>query len=302
MKNTLPKVKRLLKALRKGLFIAALVIIVGESVVVFYHRPSHRSSGTVTNHSATYRTVSDNTPSQWLSQSVLTPNIRKAFGNEKLTDDGHGSFYVNQDHSTLSQPTSATPAYLESGTDLGHGQISASVAVLTHSMSGARNTKVTKWKPAGYLQLSLGHDNYLWNKGHSIGDVLTAGWSDTSAHSGMASQKVTVAGLWDASESNAYNVTTQTQWANQADSAGTYGSVGYGQLYFEKLVLKEENLVDVKIAYSVTPLYDGTNVVPSGNWIQARSSDGKVNINAFVPNVMPGVAINYATGVGTIKK
>jgi DNA-entry nuclease len=36
--------------------------------------------------------------------------------------------------------------------------------------------------------------------------------------------------------------------------------------------------------------------IPVGNQIQAKSNDGRVNLNVFIPNVQMGVIINYQTG------
>ena len=253
-----------------------------------------------------YGKPSDPMPTQSLAQSVLSAAIKKNFGSATISYDNQGSFYINGDKATLTKPTATTAAFIKGGHLNGLGQLSGSTAVLIHAMHAVRDTYTSTWKPAGYAQMKLTapkYGNYLYNRGHSIGDVLVAGWSSVSADQNPA--QYTNASLsnphFAATAYNPYNVTCQTSWANQADG-GQFGTVGYGQNYFEGLVRADEtNNASVKIAYSVTPLYDGANKVPSGNWIQALSSDGKVNINVFIPNVQPGVAINYATGVGTVK-
>ena len=48
--------------------------------------------------------------------------------------------------------------------------------------------------------------------------------------------------------------------------------------------------------YRVTNIYDGNNIVPAGAHIEAKSSDGSLEYNVFVPNVQRNITINYSTG------
>ena len=98
---------------------------------------------------------------------------------------------------------------------------------------------------------------------------------------------------FNASESNPKNIATQTAWANEAgDKDNT------GQNYYEGIVRKALHQ-GKKVRYQVQDVYDGNNIVPSGAHIQAKSTDGSVNFNVFVPNVQSNIKINYATGVAT---
>lgn len=58
----------------------------------------------------------------------------------------------------------------------------------------------------------------------------------------------------------------------------------------------------VKIRYKVTPIYDGDNLVSSGNHLEAKANDGSLEYNVFVPNVQPGVVIDYKTGFAKIAR
>ena len=71
-----------------------------------------------------------------------------------------------------------------------------------------------------------------------------------------------------------------------------------GQNYYEGIVRKALD-EGKKVRYQVQDVYDGNNIVPSGAHIQAKSTDGSVNFNVFVPNVQSNIKINYATGVAT---
>ena len=74
-----------------------------------------------------------------------------------------------------------------------------------------------------------------------------------------------------------------------------------GQNYYETQVRRaQDNRKTVR--YRVTPVYDGDNLVPSGSHLEAKSSDGSLEFNVFVPNVEPGVVINYSTGYAKVAK
>ncbi|AYF99837.1 DNA/RNA non-specific endonuclease [Lactococcus allomyrinae] len=294
VKFSAPNTSSIKSAVDKGKTVAGNVAS-NANTALDKANPNTQSSATTTQGNVDYGKTMDKQPTESLAESVLTSDVRKQLGNT-VTYDGHGSFYVNSDKSTLSSPTGQP--FLKSGTLSANGQLSASTAILSHSMSAKRVTTEINWEPAGYKQLKINapaYGNYLYNKGHSLGAALSSGWSGESVSFSMpiyATQK----GQWNASEYYADNVTTQTAWANQAIE-GQYGTSGYGQNYFEDIVRKEQvSHKSALISYSVKPIYDGKNEVPSGTQIQAKSSDNIVNINVFIPNVEPGVMIDYSTG------
>ena len=121
----------------------------------------------------------------------------------------------------------------------------------------------------------------LYNRGHSIGYALAG----------------SVRGF-DASEANPQNITAQTAWANQASNGNDSNT---GQNYYETQVRRAQDSRKT-VRYRVTPVYDGDNLVPSGSHLEAKSSDGSLEFNVFVPNVEPGVVINYSTGYAKVAK
>lgn len=132
----------------------------------------------------------------------------------------------------------------------------------------------TTIKPIGWHQTKIGN-KFAYNRGHLIGYALAGNLSRAK---------------FDASESNDRNIITQTYWANQKGSSNARG-----QLYYETLVRKALD-ANKRVRYRVTPIYNGSELVARGTLLQAKSSDGSLNFNVFVPNVAPEFTIDYATG------
>lgn len=133
-------------------------------------------------------------------------------------------------------------------------------------------------KPAGWNQLKIkgsSSGTWLWNRGHSLGYAIVGGIDS-----------------FDASEANPDNISTQTSMANASSNKN-------GQNYWEGIV-RDAIKKHKTVWYEVEPVYQGNNLVPSATHIEAKSSDGSVSFNVAIPNVQPGVKINYTTGFGQI--
>ena len=232
-----------------------------------------------------YGSTSDEHPNESLASSVLTANVVKQLGTNSVRFNGNGAFILNDNKTDLNAKVSSAP-YVQLAKQDSLGRAGVANALLTKASRQYQSRDQTgnsrQMQPVGWHQLSIG-GNYkmLYNRGHSIGYALAG----------------SVRGF-DASETNPQNITAQTAWANQASNGNDSNT---GQNYYETQVRRaQDNRKTVR--YRVTPVYDGDNLVPSGSHLEAKSSDGSLEFNVFVPNVEPGVVINYSTGYAKVAK
>lgn len=194
---------------------------------------------------------------------------------EGLVATGGGSYYVNNNKSTLDATIKSAPWVHFSDTDrLGRPHVAeawlnqSSRVYKTRTETG--NDK--KINPVGWHQKKI-NGTWVYNRGHLLGYALIGGVRHV-----------------DASEANPRNIITQTDWSNKKDSKSQAG-----QNYYEGLVRKALDNRKL-VRYEVKPYYQGDELVPRGNYIQAKSSDNTLNFNVFVPNTQPNVTIDYKTG------
>lgn len=121
--------------------------------------------------------------------------------------------------------------------------------------------KPTGWVQAKYKGISGG---YLWNRCHLIGWQLSA------------------------ENANRSNLITGTRYMNIE-----------GMLTFENMVADYIKETDNHVAYRVTPIFEGSNLVCSGVQMEAYSIEDNgegICFNVYCYNVQPGISIDYATG------
>lgn len=230
-----------------------------------------------------YHKASQKTPSKKLAQSVLTDGVRRQVG-QKIQYNGHGAFIIDDNQTKLNAKIISAPYAVNKVDSL--GRPTEGNAWLNKSSRQYRNryetgNGATNFKPQGFIQRThlKGAYSHAYDRGHLLGYALVGN----------------VRGF-DASESNSENIATQTAWANEAHS-----KVSTGQNYYEGIVRKALDS-NKKVRYRVTNVYQGRNKVPSGAHLEAKSSDNSVEFNVFIPNVQPGLKINYATGQTVISK
>lgn len=124
--------------------------------------------------------------------------------------------------------------------------------------------KPTGWQQAQYDCISGG---WLYNRCHLIGWQLSA------------------------ENANKSNLITGTKYLNIS-----------GMLPFENMVSDYIKETGNHVAYRITPIYDGNNLLASGVQMEAYSVEddgGGICFNIYCYNVQPEITINYATGLSS---
>lgn len=122
--------------------------------------------------------------------------------------------------------------------------------------------------PSGWIQAeydtSLVSGGYLYNRCHLIGWQLSA------------------------ENANDRNIITGTKYLNIN-----------GMLPFENMIADYIKETKNHVAYRVTPIFEGNDLVCSGVQLEAYSIEDKgegISFNVYCYNVQPGIVIDYATG------
>lgn len=135
-------------------------------------------------------------------------------------------------------------------------------------MPGANEERgsISGIKPSGWIQAKYDgiSGGYLWNRCHLLGWQLSA------------------------ENANRQNLITGTRYMNIN-----------GMLPFENMVADYIRETGNHVAYRVTPIFEGNNLVCSGVQMEAYSIEDEgesICFNVYCYNVQPGITINYATG------
>lgn len=149
---------------------------------------------------------------------------------------------------------------------------SAIVCVETMPKNGEVRGSIISVSPTGWIQekYDIISGKYLYNRCHLIGWQLTA------------------------ENANKCNLVTGTKYLNIE-----------GMLPIENRVAKHVKDSKHYVAYQVTPIYDGNDLLPLGVQIEVDcvSCDAAgTTLNVFCYNVQPGIELDYTTGSSKLEE
>jgi len=232
---------------------------------------SLNSSNTTSNTpSSTDKSTSSNSNTSNKNPSIVGNGSVSAVKLSNIPAYSGSAFvYVNNNQPNFSANELTTVAYesyssLDSLNRCGVAIASCGTEIMpkeNEKRGSISNVYPSGWEQAKYDGISGG---YLWNRCHLIGWQLSA------------------------ENANRKNLITGTRYMNIN-----------GMLTFENMVADYIKETDNHVAYRVTPIFDGNNLVCSGVQMEAYSiednGDG-ICFNVYCYNVQPGININYATG------
>ncbi len=216
-------------------------------------------------NSSSRQQPSNNTPSSQPVQKAVDYSALPSYS-------GKPYITLNNNNPSFSQAELNKTAYEQYGELDSLGRCTAAIAICGKEIMPKENEKrgsISSIKPTGWVQAQ--YDNVsgksLYNRCHLIGWQLSA------------------------ENANKKNLITGTRYMNTK-----------GMLPFENMVADYINETGHHVAYRITPIFLGNNLVASGVQMEAFSIEDNgegICFNVYVYNVQPDITIDYATGKST---
>lgn len=278
-KNQSPKVNKSLVSLL-GLIVAAVLGLSSGQVNDLISLVGGGNQTSLSVSTQQTATPLEEAPEKDLAESVLTPDVVAHLGQD-ISWNGVGAFIIKGNQTDLDADVASLP-YANNETKTVRGQTVPwrANALLSKATRQYRDRDATgqggnSYRPPGWHQLHdlPGEYDHAVDRGHLLGYAITGGLQG-----------------FDASTSNPANIATQSAWSNQANDPGSTG-----QNYYETQIRQALDN-NKRVRYRVTLVYEGDNVLASGSHLEAKSADGSLEFNVFIPNVQEGLVFDYQTG------
>lgn len=206
-----------------------------------------------------------------LLQKLPTPGLATEYPFQ-LEDvvglDAEDAYIILNDNVPLFEESEYTTTAYERYSELDWlGRCGTAMACIgTELMPTEERGSIGQIKPSGWhtVKYDIVDGKYLYNRCHLIGYQLTG------------------------ENANEKNLITGTRYLNVE-----------GMLPFEDMVAAYVKYTGRHVLYRVTPVYEGANLVASGVTMEGYSVEddgGGICFYVYVPNVQPGIGIDYATG------
>jgi len=180
-------------------------------------------------------------------------------GQEDVQVNNNVPYFSNED-------ISSTEVYHRNGSFDSLGRVTAANAVVgTEIMPAEERGSISHIEPTGWNQAryeNIGSGGWLYNRSHLIGHQMTG-------------------------NDEPQNIMTGTRWFNTR------------MLEYENFVANYVETTGNHVRYRVTPVFEGNNLLASGAYMEGFSIEDNgegLMFNIYVPNVQPGVEINYTDG------
>lgn len=239
----------------------------------------------------------------WLKYALQVKKARDTYGQvdmDSLEDDPNASLSSNSSKNSLvaiindnkpyfKKEELGTMPYEKYGELDSLGRCTEAFAILHSSMMPTEDrgdissVTPTGWNNKKYPSLESENNDsgYLYNRCHLIGYALTG------------------------QNANKKNLITGTVYMNSGLGLDHEDDKDNGGMWYYEKKTKEylENHPDNHVAYRVTPIFDGSNLLASAVQMEAYSieDEGKgLSFNVYIRNFQPGITIDYRTGENEI--
>ena len=212
-----------------------------------------------------------------LGSTLVAPMTEAAEVPVPGTQDGEITHYIINDnvpYFTNDELLEIDPGYTLSDLDeLGRVQV-ANATLSQDIMPDEKRGSISHVTPTGWNQNA---------RGDEVGQVVPGGWLYNRSH--MIGHQLS--GLNDEKE----NLMTGTKFFNN-----------YTMLPIENFVANYIEEEDESVRFRVTPHFEGDNLLASGMFMEGLTlhdigdEDPDIMFNIYVPNIQPGVTLNYADG------